>query len=320
MGREIRRVPQDFDQPLGKVWEGFVNPWHDRQKKCPCCDGSGYSEVAKDLSDTWYGHGPRPFRPEMRGSIPFLPSDRAILAVATRNVERSPEHYGTGQGAIQTEARRLCGHFNASWCHHLNDDDVKALLDAKRLLDFTHDWTKGKGWHPKVPAVVPTAREVNEWSIMCMGHDAINQSVVVEAECKRLGVERLCSECHGDGTFWPNPEDEKKCEAWKPTEPPAGECYQLWETVSEGSPISPPFATPEGLAAWLASPAYGRSVDKGITYESWLSFIKGPGYAPSFVSDGQGNLVSGVEALATQEPVEPEAPVKNTSPKKRLTV
>ena len=26
MGRELKRVPLDFDWPLNKPWEGFVNP------------------------------------------------------------------------------------------------------------------------------------------------------------------------------------------------------------------------------------------------------------------------------------------------------
>jgi len=38
---------------------------------------------------------------------------------------------------------------------------------------------------------------------------------------------------------------------WKPTEPPAGPGWQLWETVTEGSPITPVFATQEGLVQHL---------------------------------------------------------------------
>ena len=34
--------------------------------------------------------------------------------------------------------------------------------------------------------------------------------------------------------------------------------WQMYETVSEGSPISPIFRTKEELADWLASPAAGR--------------------------------------------------------------
>lgn len=35
-------------------------------------------------------------------------------------------------------------------------------------------------------------------------------------------------------------------------EPPAGEGYQLWETTSEGSPISPVFETLSELSEWCA--------------------------------------------------------------------
>ena len=32
MGREIKRVPLDFDWPLDKPWKGFVNPY---REPCP---------------------------------------------------------------------------------------------------------------------------------------------------------------------------------------------------------------------------------------------------------------------------------------------
>jgi hypothetical protein len=35
--------------------------------------------------------------------------------------------------------------------------------------------------------------------------------------------------------------------------------WQMYETVSEGSPISPVCATKDELAAWLSSPAAGRN-------------------------------------------------------------
>lgn len=37
MGREVRRVPLDFDYPIDKVWDGFKNPYY--EYKCPDCDG-----------------------------------------------------------------------------------------------------------------------------------------------------------------------------------------------------------------------------------------------------------------------------------------
>jgi len=43
---------------------------------------------------------------------------------------------------------------------------------------------------------------------------------------------------------------EALCEDWKNYDPPTGEGYQLWETTSEGSPISPVFETLDDLCAW----------------------------------------------------------------------
>lgn len=44
--------------------------------------------------------------------------------------------------------------------------------------------------------------------------------------------------------------------------PPTGEGWQMWEDTSEGSPMSPVFATREELARWLAN------------YDQWLAIIK----------------------------------------------
>jgi hypothetical protein len=98
--------------------------------------------------------------------------------------------------------------------------------------------------------------------------------------------------------LWSSPEAEARAEAWERTEPPAGEGYQIWETVSDGSPISPVFATPEELARHMEGTRWGA--DEGTPYESWLAFIKGPGWAPSLVMSSQG-IQEGVAAMAALE-------------------
>jgi len=297
MGREIKRVPLDFNWPIDVVWGGYLNPFYKQSIKCPDCEGSGSSPVARKLKDQWYGH--EPFKPEDRGSTPFTIDHPIIRRFAERNVTNSPEFYGTGEFAIVHEAKRLCTLFNKSWSHHLNDDDVAALVEANRLYDFTRTWVaNGKGWLPKDPPYIPTAKEVNEWSINGMGHDGINQMVVVDAECKRLGYESMCSRCEGSGELWPTEEIQKQSEDWERTDPPAGEGYQLWETVSEGSPISLVFQTPEELAEWLmSSPNYKwKENDRGTTKEQWLKFINGPGWAMSMVIDN-GIVKTGVQAI-----------------------
>lgn len=280
MGRELKRVPLDFAHPVGKTWDGYLNHFYDAAIPCPHCDGTGSSPDAIRLKDLWYGYAP--FNPEDRGSVPFTPGHPAIQHLALRN--RGGRH----------EAERLCNHFNGSWMYHVNADDVAALVEANRLHDFTHTWTKGEGWKPKDPAYIPTPQEVNEWSIRGFGHDCINQWVVIEAECKRLGVPTQCEHCQGESETWPSEEAKKAYDGWTRTEPPTGDGYQIWETVSEGSPISPVFATPEELASHMAGTRWGA--DKGTPYETWLAFINGPGWAPSLVSDDKG-LREGVAAV-----------------------
>lgn len=274
------------------MWEGYRNPHFVKCHQCEACSGNGLSPEAQNLSDKWYGNAP--FKPEDRGSVPFLPTHPIIWARAERSIERSPEFYGAGQAAIEREAQRLADLFNGSWSHHLNHDDVAALLESDRLLDLTHTWTKETGWQPKDPPHIPTPEEVNSWSLVEFGHDGINNWIVVREECKRLGLNATCSHCDGEGSVWESDEAKQMAEEWAPTEPPAGDGYQMWETVTDGSPISPVFATPEELAQYMVDAPWGA--DEGTDYETWLKFINGPGWAPSVVADNNG-VRSGVEAV-----------------------
>ena len=311
MGRELKRVPLDFAWPLDKPWDGYCNPLY-VAKQCGHCGGTGQTLFSRRLSDRWYGRVgdaeskgtgrpeiQRPFCPEDNGSTPFAPSNTPILAFAEHNVNHSPKYYGTGELAIYREAKRLCLLFNRQWSHHLNSDDVAALIAAGRLQDLTAIFVAGKGWQAKEPAHIPTPREVNEWSIRGMGHDAINRWICIKAACERAGEKSACPHCDGAGDIWPSKEAEQAYEDWRKHEPPSGEGYQIWETVSEGSPISPVFSTSRDLAAHMATTRWGA--DKGTPFETWLRFIEGPGWAPSMIVDNNGvhNGVDAVVARAT---------------------
>lgn len=311
MGRELKRVPLDFDWPLSKPWKGFINPLY-VAKDCTHCEGRGESPETKHLSDQWYGYAP--FKPEDRGSKPFSSTEGPVYEFAKRQVARNPDFFCRGgllseEVAIRHEAERLCDLWNHQWCHHLNADDVKALIAKDRLWDFTRTprtdeqreivkekVAKGENsWLPEGNGYIPTPEEVNAWSICGFGHDSINSWVVIEAECKRLGVDSTCKFCKGKGAIWPSKKARKAYEHWEKEEPPTGEGYQLWETVSEGSPVTPVFDTPEKLADWLVE--NDTSVTKDTTREQWLAFINGPGWAPSFVMNSEG-VKSGVQALS----------------------
>lgn len=72
--------------------------------------------------------------------------------------------------------------------------------------------------------------------------------------------------------------------------------WVMYETTSEGTPISPVFEMPEELARWLADNGASTFGHSTATYDQWLGMIRA-GWAPSAVSDGSG-LRSGVELVA----------------------
>lgn len=71
--------------------------------------------------------------------------------------------------------------------------------------------------------------------------------------------------------------------------------YMMYETTTEGTPISPAFSTPEELARWLTESNASANGYEGASYESWLRVCKG-GYAPLMVLR-DGELMSGVAGI-----------------------
>lgn len=293
MGRVLRRVPLDFDLPIGMVWPGFKNPFYSKYwQGCDVCEKTGSSPEARALDKLWYaGMNGIPFTPESVGSRPFEPSDPVIQARVARTVQGSGYAVDFLRGI---EANRLATLYNASWCYHISDDNIADLLREGRLRDLTHDWVDGK---PVPNNRIPTREEVRNWSVGGFGHDGINRWIVIKGECDRRGVSNKCAYCDGNGGKFPCNAIKELVEGFEHIEPPAGDGWQMWENTSEGSPISPVFETPEGLATWLFENR-NNTVDEGTTMEQWLSFIKSEEpCAPSFVMDGNG-LHTGVEALA----------------------
>lgn len=72
----------------------------------------------------------------------------------------------------------------------------------------------------------------------------------------------------------------------------------MYEDTSEGTPISPAFATPEELARWLADTGASAFGGMTATYEQWLATCNGA-WAPSMVMEGR-KMMSGVEFAGTR--------------------
>ncbi len=72
--------------------------------------------------------------------------------------------------------------------------------------------------------------------------------------------------------------------------------FQMYETTTEGTPISEPMDSPEALAKWLADTKASSFGSNTATYEQWLRVCKGGLFAPSAIIR-DGHMMSGVEGL-----------------------
>jgi hypothetical protein len=81
------------------------------------------------------------------------------------------------------------------------------------------------------------------------------------------------------------PADREMYHPWKDEE---ATWYQLWQTVSEGSPVSPPFETKEELIEYLAKNGDAWDQKRGVGgwgYERAKAFVD-DGWAPSMMVSG----------------------------------
>lgn len=128
-------------------------------------------------------------------------------------------------------------------------------------------------------------------------------------EGKAKWEQGLCSDWKG-GWKARGPDEDGTWEDWDGKRPeatdympqwPTEQCthLQMYETCSEGTPISPVMETPEILARWLAD--NGASAFGGMTasYEGWLATINSDcGSFGMIINTATGEQMSGVEAMA----------------------
>ncbi len=113
---------------------------------------------------------------------------------------------------------------------------------------------------------------------------------IASSIAEREGWELFCSKCKGHGKYWDSKEWEYLAtKGWKNIEPPTGDGYQLWETTSEGSPVTPVFSSLEKLAEYCEENSTTFGSDRA-TKEEWLQMFN-DGVICSVYKDGAGNTV-----------------------------
>lgn len=102
------------------------------------------------------------------------------------------------------------------WNDKITQDEVDALIEKNRLMDFTSEYTKEKGWQKHGRPV--TAAEVNaaqnRRGAGLISHDAINRWILIETRAKRLGVYGHCEHCEGKGYIYTAPNAHVTLTLW----------------------------------------------------------------------------------------------------------
>lgn len=295
MGREIKRVPANFDWPLEKVWKGFIDPYWPKHEPCGTCgrynpysrkveNGDGLTPAAREIADSFYDHG-------WRGGYP------------------SPNR----------------------WCDKITQEEVNLLVEEERLWEFTtrivnldepdedgRTWKRERVLNEDGTPFIPTAEQINERQRRSFVHDAINAWILKRHRWKKAGLTEdhqvYCHECKGEGYTWPDPQDKVRHENFNErdegdpsigqvwSEPPEGPWWQVWETVSEGSPVTPAFATAEELVDYLVKNGDAwcqkRPDERPPTREAAENFVKHAGWVPSGMSSAQTGMVTGIQQAA----------------------
>lgn len=117
-----------------------------------------------------------------------------------------------------------------------------------------------------------------------------------------------CEEWKAEYEKWKTDPEQANCEYWEWQSPPDRDYYRpawtdeerthlmLYSTTTEGTPMSPAFATPEELARYLADNKVSSFGSSTATYEQWLNLCQ-VGWAPSMVFNSNTGLSSGVESI-----------------------
>lgn len=262
MGRTLKRVPIDFDWPIDKIWPGFLN---NEGGPCPAdgkdCFG-GYTAAGKWL-----------------GSV-----SRLISLLGAQASE-----FGQPPNPNRIYPHPYLEEFVQAPRHEMPRDVVAQIReheDAATRMRLHMEYVRKNP--PKLLPLTPELQKLCE-GLAGRSLDGLVGSTAAWTIAKTLkkaaGADEKWGECpvcegHGD-----DPAKRDAAEAWEKTEPPTGDGFQLWETTSEGSPVSPVFASIEALCEWCADNAATFGSFKASADE-WRKMLDA-----SFVAHRVGNMV-----------------------------
>jgi hypothetical protein len=153
-------------------------------------------------------------------------------------------------------------------------------------------WNGELGYQPMYDSTFEQAAK--EWKDGFAAWERGDRPSYCSDECKSL-------------EYWEYEMDPPNRKYYRPWKDEEATWYQVWETVSEGTPVTPPFETKEELIEYLVANGDFWDQDRRARGDSFMNcdpwsrqaaetFVNGPGWAPSFICDNKG-FRSGVETL-----------------------
>jgi len=271
MSREIKRVALDLRVCRGEVWKGYQRP-----PRVPC---------PKAPQQCFNGQTP--------GGAWLEAVCRFIVLLGEQSVARSRQRERYPHPSLLRFAQAPTD----GGSYTTNARGKPQLVRCPRVLPPSPDLR---------PLIEQLIEQPLDGSVCCPSSWKLQKKLL------ELGGEDpeswgLCPVCKGRGI---HPDHQAAWDAWRPTEPPSGPGWQVWERVSEGSPVSPVFGTAEELIEWLCQPKGSDEIwtsnghyangtpycysEQGQTREAAEAFVLGSGWTPSAMHTPDAGFVSGI--------------------------
>lgn len=207
-----------------------------------------------------------------------------------REIRRVPRKWNHPKQII-TRYEPLLGDVAKEVYRPMYQQEYKEAVDEfneemKKWFKGIRHWYQGFYWDSFNDKLIPIKEKLDEWykhnEKERIEHGYSDTYLATEQMRYKTGI---CSwtDVAGDVPLYPNPEDYM----------PFGEWYQIYETVTEGTPVTPSFETVDQLIEWLSKNT--DFVGATWTPEQVRGLVK-QGSVPSFVVEN-GKLYKGQETL-----------------------
>lgn len=286
MGRYLMRVPLGFDAPINEPWSGYLNPYQELASECAHCKGTGFGPRALEIESQFYGNSP--IEKRWAGNpYPTCTTNKHLKDLAYANAvyyTTSGKYLGSVrceqdksfETQYEREQQRLNSIKASCLSMRLGVEEVLAYLETdsglKKFFELKRFDSMQADMVPRGD-VEFTALEFAHFLAAApltggSGYLYFLQKYI----CEKEKVPLECAHCKGEGSFITKA-NQHLVEQWTRIEPPKGEGYQMWQSVSDG-PISPVFQSARELARYCAQNPWGADKHNPPSEQDWIDLIE----------------------------------------------